>query len=237
MAFNISTSRPSSLDFEMRNAMIRKDLEDMGSTKQDNQPPLPKPEPQKQEPVSQLTASTELPMPYHTVKWESRLDKNGYPEIYKLPSGDMGGSYEISGINDRYHPDAFKAISSLPPEQRTRAAAEYIKGYTAPLVSQLPQGMRAFAQDMAFNRGLGGATKYIQQGLNALGQNVAVDGSFGPKTLGAINNVQPQALMRAASDAQLQDELAKAEQDPRRQKFIPGLESRIRNRLAMFGQI
>jgi len=48
--------------------------------------------------------------------------------------------------------------------------------------------------------------------------------------------VQPQALMRAASDAQLQDEYRKAEIDPNRRKFIPGLEARIRNRLSAFGQ-
>jgi lysozyme family protein len=96
--------------------------------------------------------------------------------------------------------------------------------------------MQAFAQDMAFNRGLGGATRYFQQGLNSLGVNVNVDGSLGPKTLQAISQVQPQALMRAASEAQLRDEYAKAEQDPRRNKFIPGLEARIRNRLSAFGQ-
>jgi hypothetical protein len=59
---------------------------------------------------------------------------------------------------------------------------------------------------------------------------------MGPKTLQAIDNVQPQALMRAASDAQLQDEYRMAERNPDRKKFIPGLEARIRNRLSTFGQ-
>jgi hypothetical protein len=100
----------------------------------------------------------------------------------------------------------------------------------------MPEAMRPFAQDLAFTRGMGGATKYIQQGLNTLGQNVPIDGGLGPKTLQAIGMVQPQALMRAASDAQLQDEYRKAEIDPNRRKFIPGLEARIRNRLSAFGQ-
>ncbi|NBW23535.1 MAG: hypothetical protein EBR82_87895 [Caulobacteraceae bacterium] len=124
----------------------------------------------------------------------------------------------------------------MPADQRAQAAAEYIREYTNPLVSKLPEQMKSFAQDMAFNRGMGGATKYIQRGLNALGQNVSVDGALGPKTLQAIGQVQPQALMRAASDAQLQDEYKMLQNNPARKKFIAGLESRIRNRLATFGQ-
>lgn len=171
-----------------------------------------------------------------TVDFEARKDAQGYPAVYKLPSGDQGGSYEVAGINDRYHPEAFKRISALPPQERAKAAAEYIQGYTAPLVEKLPQAIQPFTQDVAFNRGMGGATKYIQKGLNALGQKVAVDGGMGPKTLQAINQVEPRALMRAASQAQLEDEYQKAEADPRRKKFIQGLESRIRNRLSTFGQ-
>ena len=90
---------------------------------------------------------------------------------------------------------------------------------------------------MAFNRGMGGATKYIQQGLNSLGVRVAVDGKLGPKTLSAINSVQPQALMRAASDAQLQDEYRKAQANPDRKSLLNGLENRIRNRLALLGSV
>jgi len=171
-----------------------------------------------------------------TVDWEARKDKQGNVQVYKLPSGDMGGSFEVAGINDKYHPEAFKRIASMPADQRAQAAAEYIREYTNPLVSKLPEQMKSFAQDMAFNRGMGGATKYIQRGLNALGQNVSVDGALGPKTLQAIGQVQPQALMRAASDAQLQDEYKMLQNNPARKKFIAGLESRIRNRLATFGQ-
>ena len=179
----------------------------------------------------------DLPLPIQTVSWEARTDKQGNPIVYKLPAGDMGGNFEIAGINDRYHPEAFKAISSLPAQERAEAAAEYIRSYTAPLVSQLPRQMQAFAQDMAFNRGLGGAARYIQQGLRNLGQDIAVDGKLGPKTLSAINNVQPRALMQAASDAQLQDEYAKAQANPARKPLLRGLENRIRNRFSIFGSV
>jgi hypothetical protein len=170
-----------------------------------------------------------------TIDFEARKDKQGNVQVYKLPAGDMGGNFEVAGINDKYHPDAFKRISSLPAQERAQAAAQYVKEYTNPFVSKLPQAVQPFAQDLAFNRGMGGATKYIQQGLNTLGQKVAVDGGLGPKTLQAINQVDPKALMRAASDAQLQDEYRMAQRNPARKKFIGGLESRIRNRLAIFG--
>jgi hypothetical protein len=170
-----------------------------------------------------------------TIDWEARKDKQGNVQVYKLPAGDMGGNFEVAGINDKYHPDAFKRISSLPAEERAQAAAQYVKEYTSPFVSKLPQEVQPFAQDLAFNRGMGGATKYIQQGLNTLGQKVAVDGGLGPKTLQAINQVDPKALMRAASQAQLEDEYRMAQRNPARKKFIGGLESRIRNRLALFG--
>jgi len=235
-----SASRQTGLSQQDRNNAIRMEFEPY------SKPPQQPPEQTARiEPMSEYVKpptapaqqpSGALPLPLQTVEWEGRKDKQGNLSVYKLPSGDMGGNYEVAGINDRYHPEAFKAISSLPAQERAKAAAEYIQGYTAPLVERLPQALQPFTQDLAFNRGLGGATKYIQQGLNTLGQRVAVDGGLGPKTLAAINQVEPRALMRAASDAQLQDEYRRAELDPNRRKFIPGLEARIRNRLSTFGQ-
>jgi hypothetical protein len=170
-----------------------------------------------------------------TVDFEARKDKTGNVDVYRLPNGDMGGRFEVAGINDRYHPEAFKRISSLPPEARAGAAAQYIKEYTSPFVSKLPSQIQPFAQDLAFNRGMGGATKYIQQGLNELGVKVAVDGKLGPQTLQAIQGVNPSSLMRAASNAQLNDEYRMAQRNPARKPLLRGLESRIRNRLAIFG--
>jgi hypothetical protein len=235
-----SASRQTGLSQQDRNNAIRMEFEPY------SKPPQQPPEQTARiEPMSEYVKpptapaqqpSGALPLPLQTVEWEGRKDKQGNLSVYKLPSGDMGGNFEVAGINDRYHPEAFKAISSLPAQERAKAAAEYIQGYTAPLVEKLPQALQPFTQDLAFNRGLGGATKYIQQGLNALGQKVSVDGGLGPKTLAAINQVEPRALMRAASDAQLQDEYNMAERNPARKKFIPGLEARIRNRLSTFGQ-
>ena len=238
--FDISAaaSRFTGLEPRMRNESIRKELEPYTAAPQQPPEQTARIEPMSEyvRPPTEQQPSSALPLPLQTVEWEGRKDKQGNLAVYKLPSGDMGGNYEVAGINDRYHPEAFQAISSLPAQDRAKAAAEYIQGYTALLVERLPQALQPFTQDLAFNRGLGGATKYIQQGLNTLGQKVAVDGGMGPKTLAAINQVEPRALMRAASQAQLDDEYIMAERNPARKKFIQGLESRIRNRLATFGQ-
>jgi len=197
----------------------------------------------RQEPLYQSTMSSSqeldplLPAALQTVNMEARRDKTGNVAVYKLPSGDMGGSYEVAGINDKFHPEEASRLANLPPEQREIEAAKYIRKYTAPIVDKMPQEMQAFVQDMAFNRGAGGATKYIQQGLNSLGQKVVIDGVLGPKTLQAIGTVQPSALMQAASQAQLQDEYTKASVNPERRKFLQGLENRINNRLSLFGAV
>jgi len=239
-----SASRQTGLDRQMTMDAIRRQIEPQQPTQaQERFVAAPQQEIMQttgyeaQEPMKTQSSIDDLPLPMQTVNWEARKDKQGNPIVYQLPAGDMGGKFEIAGINDRYHPEAFKAISSLPAEERAEAAAEYIRSYTAPLVSQLPKPMQAFAQDLAFNRGLGGAARYIQQGLKDLGQNIAVDGKLGPKTLAAINNVQPQDLMRAASEAQRNDEYAKARANPARRALLRGLENRINNRLSLFGSV
>jgi hypothetical protein len=236
--FDISgaSSRQTGLGQQDRNNAIRMEFEPYTKPPEQTARIEPMSEYVKPPTAPEQQPSNGLPLPLQTVEWEGRKDKQGNLAVYKLPSGDMGGEYEVAGINDRYHPEAFKAISSLPPQERAKAAAEYIQGYTAPLVERLPQALQPFTQDMAFNRGLGGATKYLQQGLNALGMNVKVDGGMGPKTLEAINQVNPKALMQAASKAQLDDEYRMADRNPDRKKFLNGLESRIRNRLSTFGQ-
>jgi hypothetical protein len=231
-----SSSRQTGLGQQDRNNAIRMEFEPYTKPPEQTARIEPMSEYVKPPTAPEQQAPGGLPLPLQTVEWESRKDKQGNLAVYKLPSGDMGGEYEVAGINDRYHPEAFKAISSLPPQERANAAAEYIQGYTAPLVERLPQALQPFTQDMAFNRGLGGATKYLQQGLNTLGMNVKVDGGMGPKTLEAINQVNPRALMQAASKAQLDDEYRMADRNPDRKKFLNGLESRIRNRLSTFGQ-
>ncbi|NDD57299.1 MAG: hypothetical protein EBZ44_06235, partial [Verrucomicrobia bacterium] len=54
----------------------------------------------------------------NTVKWEGRTDRQGNLVVYNLPSGDEGGTYEVAGINDKFHPGEARRLANLPPEQR-----------------------------------------------------------------------------------------------------------------------
>jgi hypothetical protein len=220
---------PKKMERDIMDASIRREIETPKNPQLDSMTEYLTP-PQNNNGIDPLVAAA-----MKTVDFESRRDKNGNLAVYKLPSGDQGGSYEVAGINDKYHPDAFKTISSLPPQQREQAAAQYVVQYTSPFTQKLPDAVRPFAQDLAFNRGMGGATKYMQQALNNLGVPVKVDGAIGPQTISAMSKVDPKSLMLEASKAQWNDELRMATQNPDRKKFLNGLQNRINNRFALFG--
>ena len=150
-----------------------------------------------------------------TVEWESRKDKQGNLMVYDLPSGDGGGSYEVAGINNRYHPDAAEKLKNMEPSLRRGYASQYISSYTAPLTSKLPQAYQPFFQDLAFNRGLAGATKFLQRALG-----VDDDGVLGPKTLAVLQNENPRDVMRQTSLEQLNYERRLAEQNPERKNYL-----------------
>lgn len=190
--------------------------------------------PQLDSAVSNNTRPTDdlLAAAMQTVDWEGRKDKQGNLVVYELPGGDMGGSYEVAGINDRYHPEAAQALKSMEPGLRKAYAAQYIEDYTKPLTSKLPEAYRPFFQDLAFNRGLAGATKFLQRAIG-----VKDDGLLGPKTISALEQMNPRDVLRQTSLEQLNYERQLAEQNPSRKKFLQGLENRIRNRLAIFGQV
>jgi lysozyme family protein len=166
----------------------------------------------------------------NTINWEARRDKQGNLAVYDIPSGDYGGTREVAGITDKYHPEAFKRISALPPAQRERASADYVLEYTAPIANLVPEPLKAQAVDLGFNRGPGGYTTLVQQGLNTLGIPVKVDGAFGRKTLDAMNQVDPEQLINATEDAYLRKERAMAEADPNRAKLYQGIVNRSNKR-------
>jgi murein L,D-transpeptidase YcbB/YkuD len=165
-----------------------------------------------------------------TVDMEARKDKSGNVMVYNLPSGDMGGSYEVAGINDKYHPAAAEMLKSLPAEERRDAAARYVVEYTKPFTSKLPEPYRPFFQDLAFNRGVGGATKFLQRAVG-----VKDDGALGPQTLKALEGLNPSEVMKNVSVEQMTYERRLAEQNPERKKFLNGLQNRVSNRYRLFG--
>jgi len=54
----------------------------------------------------------------------------------------------------------------------------------------LPEDLRHVYFDMCINMGAGRAVKIMQKTANAKGANLKIDGGMGPKTIGAIQNVE-----------------------------------------------
>lgn len=142
------------------------------------------------------------------VDWEARRDSEGRIEVYKLPPGDGGGTYEVGGINDKYHPEEAKLLKNLIEQgKHTEAeavAAAYIATYTDSVaVWTKVTGIEAYLRDSSFNRGAKGAARIYQIALN-----VPVDGIVGSITLGAARQAesQPKKLLKALREAREQYE-------------------------------
>lgn len=124
------------------------------------------------------------------VEFEGRFDHAGNLLVYKLPSGDGGGDYEVAGINERYHPTMAARLKGLiEQDEHDRAlheASVYIENYTDSVIKFFPNLAAAEAnpalefvlRDTAFNRGAKGAATVLQI---ALGMH-DVDGVVGPVT-------------------------------------------------------
>lgn len=131
------------------------------------------------------------------VDYEARRDAQGHLRIYHLPSGDGGGSREVAGINDRYHPEALDRIEDLIRqglfEEAEDAAAEHIMRYTDPvaMLSEVPAVQFAL-RDAAFNRGPTGAVRILQEALG-----LPADGIAGPRTREALREAErePEKLL------------------------------------------
>lgn len=141
------------------------------------------------------------------VNAEARRDTKGRIALYKLPKADGGGTYEVAGINDRYHPHQAEHLRDLielgQHAKAEQAATEYILAYTDRVTSWTSiVAFEAFLRDCAFNRGPGGAAKILQIALD-----VTADGDVGPRTRRAMAAITLDkrkdflAKLRAAREA------------------------------------
>lgn len=130
--------------------------------------------------------SQRLRMSKAILDFEARRDSEGRLAVYKLPSGDGGGAYEVAGINDRYHPAQAAKLKSMieagQHDEAEKSATEYLAAYTDGAASWSPDpGVQFFLRDCAFNRGPTGAARILQR---ALGE--AESGTIGPSTRAAV---------------------------------------------------
>ena len=120
------------------------------------------------------------------VDYEARRDANGHIKVYHLASGDGGGTREVAGINDRYHPEALDRIEALLAEgsyeEAENVAVAHIEHYTdsVAMLSTVP-AIQSALRDASFNRGPTGAIRILQDTLG-----LPVDGVAGPQTRAAL---------------------------------------------------
>lgn len=124
------------------------------------------------------------------VKHEARW-KDGHIAVYPLPPGDGGGTLEVAGICNKYHPQECGRLVALISAGRydaaLRGAIDYWRRYTDPVSDWTNHpAVEFFLRDSFANRGPGGAAAILQIALNFLGQSIKVDASVGPVTRNSL---------------------------------------------------
>lgn len=143
-----------------------------------------------------ITADMRRRMAKAIVDFEGRRI-NGQLAIYQLPANDGGGSYEIAGINVRYHPVEAAKLKALIEagrhDQAEAAVIEYLLDYTKPAAGWTTDaGVEFYLRDCVFNRGPKGAARILQRALG-----VEDDGEIGPATRDALSRVGADRLLTA----------------------------------------
>ena len=162
---------------------------------------------------------------------EARRDKQGNLKVYDLPAADGGGSFEVAGINDRYHPEAAKKLKQLIEDGKQWEAEEYIKAYLLDYTNVVSNWTRnpaveAFLRDTVFNRGAKGALRVLQIAIG-----VPDDGKWGPITQAAMGKNTPSELLDKLRKARETYELRIAPPVGARKQFWAGLQNRWDNAL------
>jgi hypothetical protein len=123
------------------------------------------------------------------VKFEGRY-VNGKLQVYYLSEANGGGSFEVAGVNDRYHPTTATRLRDLikagEHEKAEREAADYIADYTKAVLKFFPDDcnrgqyghLEFILRDTCFNRGAKGAATVLQVALKMQD----IDGVVGPAT-------------------------------------------------------
>lgn len=178
-------------------------------------------------------ASGRQRMAVEILNFEARRDAKGRLAVYELPSGDGGGSYEVGGINDRYHPCEAKLLADLITAGRYGEAEEHAVEIIANLTDTVitwssVAAIESYLRDMAFNRGTRGSARILQQALG-----VEDDGLVGTMTRAALKTQEadPVSLldrMRAAREQYERDVVGRDESS----KFWKGLVNRWNKALA-----
>src|SRR5579864_4507960 len=109
---------------------------------------------------------------------------------------DAGGRTRF-GIAEKFHPELPEEFFSEPAEDALAEAEkieerEYWDAIRLADVEDQNVANKLF--DMGVNMGVRQAAVYAQRAVNSQGQQLTEDGTIGPKTLAAINAIDPQTF-------------------------------------------
>ncbi len=143
---------------------------------------------------------------------------------YDADGNLIGTNYGISGQVARiYGYDG--PMEQLPLET---AKAIYYDLYWTGLDEIQSDAIATKILDYFVNFGRGGGTKIVQRAANEFeGINLAVDGGFGPATIGAVNSIDPIVLMDSLIAQATEQYKAIAASDPEKAGFLPGWMARV----------
>jgi lysozyme family protein len=113
---------------------------------------------------------------------------------YSNNPDDKGGITKF-GISSRSYPDI--DIANLTKEEAKNIyKRDFWDKYLYKSINNLEVATKFF--DLSVNMGHSWACILVQRALRACGKNIIEDGSFGPQTLDAINNVDSTDLLAAS---------------------------------------
>lgn len=148
----------------------------------------------------------------HILDVEARRDSAGRLVVYPLPPGDGGGTFEVAGINDRYHRKQANRLRSLiesgEHEQAEQEAKDYLLAYTSGVDEWHPdEVVEGFLRSCAFNRGKGGAAWMLQYALRYAFYPALYTGkrdmAVGKNTRAAAKNADAGTLLNALYGARI----------------------------------
>lgn len=149
------------------------------------------------------------------------LDFEDAPRLYNAVA-DVGG-YAIAGINSASWPTQYAQVASFPQAQRGPAVAAFYERYFwTPLMAEalLSQDIANRLMDQAVNGGSNSGVRLLQRAANQCGATLAQDGAMGPRTIAAVNGIDPVQLLAAYRAARAENYRAIVEAKPQDEKYL-----------------
>ena len=133
-----------------------------------------------------------------TFEREARKDQNGNLAVFKPPSGDGGGSFEVAGITQKFQPKEAAQLKRLIQQGRSgeaeKQAKQFFKKRAQPFVKHTSrEGLKLQLTDTVHHRGEGGLRRVLQRATGSKARSSATlirQLSKDPKALAKFNKAR-----------------------------------------------